>query len=161
MIVVADSSALVALATCNALEFLTALYEDVKVPQAVYDEVTVAGKLEADTLAQFLKERVMMVDTAQFVFAAGGLGRGEIEAMLLYKNLAADYLLIDDRRARAIAKSNDIRCVGALGILLLAKHKDLIDQITPFVEILRNSSLHYSLDLLEKVLQLAGERPLP
>ena len=48
-------------------------------------------------------------------------------------------------------------CVGALGVLLLAKHHDLIDQIAPFVEILRSSTLHYSTDLLEKMLQLAGE----
>lgn len=161
MLIVADSSALVALDTCNALEFLTALYDDVKVPRAVYDEVTVSGKAEANTLAIFLEERIVAVDSTQFVFTAGGLGRGEIEAMLLYKNLAADYLLIDDRRARVIAESNNIRCVGALGILLLAKHQNLIEQITPFVEILRNSALHYSPALLEKMLQLAGERPLP
>lgn len=89
MLIVADSSALVALAACDALEFLTALYDDVKVPQAVYDEVTVSGKSEARSLAKFLQERIVMVDSTQFVFAAGGLGRGEIEAMLLYKNLAA------------------------------------------------------------------------
>lgn len=159
MLIVADSSALVALATCDALNFLTALYDDVKVPQAVYHEVTVSGKPEARLLAAFLEERVVTVDSAQFVFTAGGLGRGEIEAMLLYKNLAADYLLIDDRRARAIAESNEIRCVGALGILLLAKHQNLITQIAPFIDILRNSSLHYGPNLLEKTLQLAGERP--
>lgn len=159
MLIVADSSALVALAACDALEFLTALYDDVKVPQAVYDEVTVSGKSEARSLAKFLQERIVMVDSTQFVFAAGGLGRGEIEAMLLYKNLAADYLLIDDRRARAIAESNEIRCVGALGILLLAKQQNLVREIGPLVEILRLSSLHYSPNLLDKALQLAGERP--
>lgn len=159
MLIVADSSALVALATCDALEFLTALYDDVKVPQAVYDEVTISGKPEARLLVTFLEERVVTVDSAQYVLTAGGLGRGEIEAMLLYKNLSADYLLIDDRRARAVAESNEIRCVGALGILLLAKHHHLIDQIAPYVEILRSSPLHYSPNLLEKTLQLAGERP--
>lgn len=51
MLAVADSSALVALATCDALEILTALYEIVKVPQAVIDEVVVAGKPQAATLA--------------------------------------------------------------------------------------------------------------
>ena len=157
MLIVADSSALVALATCRALELLIKLYDDVKVPQAVYDEVTVSGKTEAMSLAEFLKSRVVPVDTTQFVLMAGGLGKGEIEAMLLHKALAADYLLIDDRRARAVAESNGIRCVGALGILLLAKHRNLISQITPFVQILRNSSLYYSHSLLEKTLQLAGE----
>lgn len=132
MLIVADSSALVALATCDALEFLTALYDDVKVPQAVYDEVTVSGKSEARSLAKFLQERIVMVDSTQYVFAAGGLGRGEIEAMLLYKSLAADYLLIDDRRARAIAELNEIRCVGVLGILLLAKQQNIVSEIGPW-----------------------------
>lgn len=157
MLIVADSSALVALATCDALELLAALYDDVKVPQAVFDEVTISGKPEVRTLTEFLTERVVPVDITQFVFMAGGLGKGEIEAMLLYKVIAADFLLIDDRRARAVAESNGIRCIGALGILLLAKHRNLISHITPFVSILRNSPIHYSTNLLEKTLQLAGE----
>ena len=39
MLIVADSSALIALATCDGLEVLLRMYDDVKVPQAVYDEV--------------------------------------------------------------------------------------------------------------------------
>lgn len=39
MLIVADSSALIALATCQGLEILLRLYDDMKVPQAVYDEV--------------------------------------------------------------------------------------------------------------------------
>ncbi|MCA9943800.1 MAG: DUF3368 domain-containing protein [Anaerolineales bacterium] len=159
MLIVADSSALVALATCDALKLLTALYDDVKVPRAVYEEVTVSDKPAARSLSIFLQERIVEVDISQFVVVSSGLGRGEIEAMLLYKSLTADYLLIDDRRARAIAESNKIRCIGALGILLLAKHQNLIDQIAPFIDILRNSPLYYSTNLLEATLQLAGERP--
>lgn len=47
MLIVADSSALVALALCDGLELLDRLFEDVRVPQAVYDEVVVAGKAAA------------------------------------------------------------------------------------------------------------------
>lgn len=39
MIVVADTSALIGLATCSSLDVLTDLYKDVFVPQAVYREV--------------------------------------------------------------------------------------------------------------------------
>jgi len=35
MLVVADSSALIALATCEGLDLLLALYDDIKVPEAV------------------------------------------------------------------------------------------------------------------------------
>jgi predicted nucleic acid-binding protein len=157
MLIIADTSALIALATCTALDILVALYETVKVPQAVYDEVTVSNKPQANVLAEFLKDRVVAVDTTHFVLTAGGLGQGEIEAMLLYKVLSADYLLIDDRRARAIAESNQIHCIGALAVLLLAKQKGLVSQVAPFVEALRHSPLHYSESLLAKALQLAGE----
>lgn len=104
-----------------------------------------------------MQNRVVPVDTSQFVLSAGGLGQGEIEAMALYKLMAADYLLIDDRRARIIAESNQIQCIGALGILVLAKQKGLVNEIASYVNILRTSPIHYSEALLNKVLQLAGE----
>ncbi len=47
MLVVADSSALVALALCDGLNLLDQLFDEVKVPQAVDDEVVVKGKPEA------------------------------------------------------------------------------------------------------------------
>jgi hypothetical protein len=91
------------------------------------------------------------------VVAVGGLGRGEIEAMALYKQLAADALLIDDRRARVIAEHNHIQCVGALGLLLVAKKRGKINAVAPHVQKLRQSSIFYGDDLLDKVLELAGE----
>ncbi len=41
MIVIADSSALVALLICKSLSLLDTLFGDVKVPQAVYEEVCI------------------------------------------------------------------------------------------------------------------------
>jgi predicted nucleic acid-binding protein len=91
------------------------------------------------------------------VLAAGGLGRGEIEAMALYKQLSADALLIDDHRARIIAEHNQINCIGALGILLVAKQRGKLSKVAPYIQRLRQSSIHYSDDLLNRVLKLAGE----
>ena len=157
MLIVADSSALIALATCEGLDILLCVYEDLKVPQAVYDEVVAPEKPQAIALASFLSGRVMEVDTTHWVLAAGGLGRGELEAMALYKQLSADALLIDDRRARLVAEHNQIQCIGALGVLLLAKQQGTIDRVAPYVEKLQLSSIHYGEALLSKVLKLAGE----
>ncbi|RLD06932.1 MAG: DUF3368 domain-containing protein [Chloroflexi bacterium] len=157
MLVIADSSALVSLAVCQSLDVLLTLYDDVKVPQAVYDEVVEPGKSQAPRLAIFLENRVVPVDMARFVFNAGGLGQGELEAMALYKELSADVLLIDDRRARAVAEHNQIACVGALGVLLLAKDRGVIERVKPAVDALRNSSIYYGEELLTKVLELANE----
>jgi len=157
VVVVADSSALIALATCRALELLPRLYDEVKAPRRVYDEVTVADRPQAELLATFLAGRVVEVDLSRFVLAAAGLGQGELEAMALYKDMAADLLLVDDRRARAFAEANDIRCIGALGVLLAAKHEKQVDRLKPYIDVLRDSPLHFDEPLLIRVLQLAGE----
>lgn len=157
MLIIADSSALVALATCSALDILVSLYETVNVPQSVYDEIASPYKPQGMALANFLQGRIVRVDTRQFVLSAGGLGQGEIEAMALYKLLGADLLLIDDRRARLVAEANQIQCIGTLGVLLQAKRKGLVGEISSYINALSASPLHYQEALLQKVLQLAGE----
>lgn len=77
--------------------------------------------------------------------------------MALYKQLGADALLIDDRRARLIAEHNHIFCIGALGLLLLAKKQGVVSQVRPYVERLQASSIHYGDNLLRSVLRFAGE----
>ncbi|MEW5828080.1 MAG: hypothetical protein AB1846_04250 [Chloroflexota bacterium] len=49
MLVVADSSALIALAACDGLQALLAVYDDVKVPRAVYEEVVNPDKSQGAT----------------------------------------------------------------------------------------------------------------
>lgn len=64
-----------------------------------------------------------------------------MEAMLLYKALHADYLLLDDLRARKIARLNHIRITESHGILLPAKHAGIISEVRPFIERLRCSEI--------------------
>ncbi|MEP7135022.1 MAG: DUF3368 domain-containing protein [Chloroflexota bacterium] len=157
MLIVADSSALIALATCEGLDLLLRVYDDIKVPEAVYAEIVAPEKQQSDALGSFLSGHVLKVDTSRWVLTAGGLGRGEIEAMALYKQLFADVLLIDDHRARMIAEHNQINCIGALGFLLIAKQHGSVKEIAPYIQKLRNSSMYYGDALLNQVLKLAGE----
>jgi len=157
MLIVADSSALIILATCDGLDVILRIYDDIKVPEAVFAEIVAPEKPQSDALGSFLFGRVVKVNSTRWVLTAGGLGRGEIEAMALYKELSADALLIDDHRARLIAEQNQINCIGALGLLLVAKEKGMIGEIAPFIQKLRNSSIHYGDELLNRVLKLAGE----
>lgn len=157
MLIVADSSALIALAVCDGLDIILQIYDDLKIPEAVYAEIVAPEKPHSDALGSFLAERVVQVDISRWVVAAGGLGRGEIEAMALYKQLSADVLLIDDHRARVVAEHNQIECIGALGLLLVAKQRGRVSSIAPYVQRLRQSTMFYGDDLLDKVMKLAGE----
>ncbi|MFB1489232.1 MULTISPECIES: hypothetical protein [unclassified Thiocapsa] len=54
MILVADCSALIALATCRALHLLEQLFGTVVVPEAVYREAVVGDKPQAIELEGYL-----------------------------------------------------------------------------------------------------------
>ncbi|MBS3964613.1 MAG: DUF3368 domain-containing protein [Methylomonas sp.] len=77
--------------------------------------------------------------------------------MLLFKQLNADKLLIDDRRGRKVAKINGISTVGSLGVLLVAKEKGLISEIAPMLVQIEQSDIYLSEELITTVLALAGE----
>lgn len=157
MILVADSSALIALSICDGLHLLDSLFGEVLVPEAVFREVTQSDKPEARKLEQYLQGKTRKVDMHAYVYLDAFADAGETEAMLLYKQLSANKLLIDDRRGRKVAKINNIHTIGSLGVLLSAKKEGLIPEITSFVYLLADSRIYISPSLIQTVLSLAGE----
>ena len=82
---------------------------------------------------------------------------GESESVILYKEITADFLIIDDKKARTIAESLNVKCVGTLGILYKAKKNGLIKELKPlFLELLSNKRF-YSKKILNHLLVEANE----
>lgn len=158
MLLIADSSALITLSLCNALPFLQKLYSQLKIPSEVFKEVTHTDKEDVKMLKSFLKNKIVNVELNDYIYLDYSFGRGEIEAMLLYKKLNADILLIDDKRARKIAESNKINTIGSLGILLHAKEKGIIPEIKLLLNRILNSDIYITKKLYQSVLHLAREK---
>lgn len=158
MILVADSSALICLAVCESLDLLEILFSEVKVPRAVFAEVSKKSKREADVLSNYLADKIIDVETDKsIIIKEGTIEIGELEAMTLYKQIKADRLLLDDGRARKIAGINGIKIIGSLGVLLLGKEKGHIKEIKSKIELIKDSDIFLSKDLISNVLKLAGE----
>ena len=68
MILVADASALVALSAFDSLTLLEALFGQVWVPEAVFNEIAVADKPQAARLHHYLQNKVRAADMQHFVF---------------------------------------------------------------------------------------------
>ena len=62
MILVADSSVLIALSSCKSLYLLDALFGTVIVPETVFHEATNSDKPEAESLRIYLGGKVRQVD---------------------------------------------------------------------------------------------------
>ena len=152
--IVGDSSALVALSIMDRLELLETLFGEVYVPQAVYEEVAISSKPQALKLKNFLANKTVKV---QIDIAKIGLGRGELEAITLYKKMNAHFLLIDDRRAKSFAKMNDVNVIGSLGVMVLAKELGKVKTIRTDLGKLLNSNIFVSKSLINRILKQVGE----
>ena len=122
MTVVADSSPLVVLAKLGCFGPLNQLFPRVYISQEVHYEVVIAGAgLPGSTevsKAEWIE--VKTVPNPASLYSAQqkhGLGPGEMSTILLAKELGANPVLLDDYRARKVAKGEGLGILGSIGLL--------------------------------------------
>jgi predicted nucleic acid-binding protein len=158
MIIVCDSSPIIALALCGQLELLDKMFNDILIPQEVYNESAKEGKEPTPIIKKWAVGKVIeVIDRQKENIFNKTLDKGEAEAIALYLEKSADYLLIDEKKGRKIAIENGIKVIGSLGVLIMAKRKNLLQSIRPSLELLRHSSTRISDFLYEQALKMAGE----
>lgn len=82
---------------------------------------------------------------------------GESESLILYFEQKADFLLIDDKKARQIAENFGANCIGTLGLLANAKEKKYIPDLRSiFIKFIENNRF-YSMHLLNSILKEKNE----
>jgi predicted nucleic acid-binding protein len=161
VIVVSNTSPITNLAVIGQLDLLRQLYEKVVIPQAVSDELTSGsdgqpGAIDVQMLGWI--ETKPATDRALVTALLMELDEGEAEAIALAKEVAADLLLLDERRGRAVAARLDLRFVGLLGVLIEAKQKSCILAIKPVLDdLVTKAGFWVSQPLYARVLQAAGE----
>lgn len=160
MPIIADAGPLIGLAKINQLGLLKEIFTRVIVPTEVADECTEHhSKPGAILIARAIQSAVIDVYPemiSPILELEAVLGKGEVAAITLAKQLSSP-LLIDDRRGRYFAKKLGVSITGLPGILLLAKRKKIIHAVAPILNELHTHHYHLSLQLHHEVLRLAGE----
>ncbi|MBP5280238.1 MAG: DUF3368 domain-containing protein [Erysipelotrichaceae bacterium] len=82
---------------------------------------------------------------------------GEREAILLYDDINADLIIIDDNNARKEAVRRGQKVTGILGVLSRAKTEGLVDGIRPLIVELQNNGYFISEDVLGYLYQSLDE----
>ena len=133
-------------------------YLIVYIPQAVLNELSVPYKPKAREITEWANGKVIPVKNQSVITALSmNLDPGESEAMALYWETGADFLLIDEKRGRIIAQRNNIRTIGTLSILLSSKQRGFITLVKPFLELLAENGFRISDILYQQILNRAGE----
>ncbi len=161
MIVVSDTSPIIGLAAVGHLDLLHELYETILLPTAVLDELT-AVEPPAPALQELQSaDWFQVVEVREPALIAAlelGLDRGEAEAIALAVEREADLLLLDERKARAVARRLERPVIGVLGVLVEAKRRQLLPAVRPVLdELLTRAGFRISGSLRSRVLQETGE----
>ncbi|TVZ28098.1 hypothetical protein JM83_3198 [Gillisia sp. Hel_I_86] len=158
-LVIADAGPIFSLAIIDKLEILNSLFDEIKIPNAVWEEITLKKNTEYyKEIKSFFELKVVKISSFnELTFI---MDYGESESLILYKELNAQFLLIDDKKARTIAENFNIECIGTLGLLSIAKSKGLLDNLRPlFVTFIQNNR-YYSIKLLNKLLENHKEQKI-
>jgi predicted nucleic acid-binding protein len=153
MIVVSDTSAITNLIQIDHLWLLRELYQNIIIPQAVYDELVsdTKNKVIIDSLNWIKIKEVKENDIAKNLKAV--IDPGESEAIALALELDADFIIIDEKKGRKIAEDYGLRKIGLLGILVESKRKGLIKEVRNLLEqLIEKANFFVSEKLYEDVL---------
>ncbi|MBR8829935.1 MAG: hypothetical protein N5P05_000523 [Chroococcopsis gigantea SAG 12.99] len=161
MIVVSDTSALSNLAIVHQLRLLSAIYQTVIIPDVVASELAASNNPTISAILQLdwiLTQSLTTSELADQLQQERGLDAGEANAIALALELRADDLLIDERLGRREAVRLGIPIIGILGILLVAKQRNLIPQVQPVMNsLIDQAGFRVSPGLYQRVLTLCQE----
>ncbi len=129
MVVVANSTPLIALSKLGLFELLKEYFGEVAIPKEVYDEVITRGddlfgakEVSTSKWIKIIEPRNKLAVDSLSVH----LGKGEAEAIILAKEKNT-LLLIDDKDGRTMAANLGVPVTGTVGLLMLAAEDGKVD----------------------------------
>lgn len=158
--VIVNSTPLIALCNADLLIILKKLYEEITIPQAVFDEVTA----KSDSACHQLKNNLDWINVEQINDAEdrkmykAKLHAGEVDVMILAQTEPkADLVIIDDNAAKKTAKYLGLTVTGTLGVLLKAKRENIVDSVKEPLEKIQKNGFFISTEIWALVLEQAEE----
>lgn len=159
--VVVNTTPLIALSHVEQLGILKKLYGRIIIPEAVYRELSVKTesicKKAVDSSLDWIRVDKIRNQMAKTMYKTQ-LHDGEVEVMILAKEIAADVVIIDDANAKKHAKYLQLPVTGTLGVLIKAKKNGYIAELKPILLQMVEKGIYLSQELIVLCLEQVGER---
>lgn len=145
MIIVSDTSPISNLVIVNHVHLLPDIFGTIIIPKPVHTELLANGPGHPVTLLAQSADWLEIGSVKDLAAVAElennrNLDPGEAHAIVLASELNAHQLLIDERLGRTEAQRLGLSIVGILGVLLLAKQRQLITSVKPVMDDLINQA---------------------
>lgn len=155
MLVVADSSPLIALLKLGHVDVLPKLFGDIVIPSAVSLELASPSRPRVVLEFAAAPPAWLRVQRASHIEPIPELHPGETEALSLAIELRADLILIDERKAYREAVARNLNAIGTVRVLERAAAHRMLDLRDAF-DRLKETDFWISHKLLDERLKLFG-----
>ena len=160
-IIVADAGPLIAFGRLNKIFILSETLGSILVPETVIRECTADPSRSGAKAIQCAIDDKTITIQADFknnesMELSVLLGPGETAAIKLARKLSCG-LLIDEKLARGVAAKLHLKIIGSVGVLLLAKRKNIIAEILPIINDLKKVGYYLSDKIIQEAAIIAGE----
>lgn len=157
--IIADAGPIIALCKIKQLDLLFKLFQPCLITQSVYDEVVIGSDSASDCIKIVVESKQITVKPSNPITSEllKTLDNGEATSISLALEIKESALLIDEAKGRQIAQHLGISIIGVVGLLILAKKKNLITQVIPLLVDIRDNGYWLSDNLLDDVSRITGE----
>ena len=154
---VSNTTPIISLSSIGKIEILKDLFQEIIIPQAVYDEIKVKqgyGYNEVD-LSFITVQTIQNTEREKLLLEQ--LDAGEAQAIVLSKEINADNTVIDENTGYIIAKESGLNVIRTLSILLKAKEVGIITEVKPLLDEMISKGRWYSNHVYYSFLKKANE----
>jgi predicted nucleic acid-binding protein len=157
---VVNASPLIFLSRVGGIDWITRLSpQTIIVPRAVINEI--GAGVDGPEIVGILtrNSRFEIVPDAPLtpIIAAWDLGTGESQVLLQTEARPGHIALLDDLAARKCATGLNIKIIGTLGIVVIARQKQWIPAARPVMESLIAQGMFLSTHVMMSALERLGE----
>jgi len=158
---ICNTGPIIALSMIDRIDILRHLFELVAVPEEFHKEILEGGTTNAG-LANYRKVKwikVVALSNPVDPLLRTSLDSGEAAVIGLARELNADYVLVDELKARKIARTvYGLHVIGSTRVLVEAKRRGLLDNVGSELQAMRDGGYWIGASIVDAALKQAGER---
>ncbi len=158
--IVSNTGPLIGLAIIGHLDILDKIFDEVSVPETVNYEMLEGGSMNTG-VASYRNSpwiQVRQLSDPLDPLLGNVLDAGEAAVIQLARECEADFVLIDERKGRKIARNiYNMSVIGTARILVEARHRGIVGSVREAIVGMRSGGYRIHDNILEFALRMAGE----
>ncbi len=135
MLITCDTNIIIDFSKINHLYLLKNIFNNVIIADEVKEELLAGEGTGQSDIIKAMDEWIEVKDVINRLALESlkiHIGDGEAASIILYREINADLLAINDLKARGVASAMGVHIIGTLGILRLAKDRGMIKLVSRY-----------------------------